>query len=145
VIGPPDNPLCPSARPEMQGSVVFGVVGGTVDEPRVGYLRRSLPVTQELLRMTDPAEPTEVLRFAAPCARHQCLHFDGADCSLARRTVQLIAPVVDRLPPCPIRRDCLWFAQEGQSACLRCPQVVTDSYQATDEYRRAATPEPVRK
>ena len=35
---PDRSPLCPSAQPEMEGSVVLGVVGGTSDEPRVGYL-----------------------------------------------------------------------------------------------------------
>ena len=35
---PDRSPLCPSAQPAMEGSVVFGVVGGTSDEPRVAYL-----------------------------------------------------------------------------------------------------------
>ena len=46
-------PFCPSAQPSMEGAVVFGVVGGTASEPRVGYLTQPLPVT--------PAAPLEVM------------------------------------------------------------------------------------
>jgi hypothetical protein len=34
------TPLCPSARPELADSTVFGVVTGTVEEPRVTYLNQ---------------------------------------------------------------------------------------------------------
>jgi hypothetical protein len=132
--------VCPSARPEMPQSVVFGVVGGSPTEPRVRYLEKSLPVTDELLALTAPVEPQEVLRFAAPCAGGQCVHFDGARCSLALRTVQFVMPVVHRLPACSIRAECLWFAQEGRAACERCPQIVTEGYAASPEIVHAAQP-----
>ena len=32
--------LCPSARPEMQDSQVFGIISGTVDKPRLAYLQQ---------------------------------------------------------------------------------------------------------
>lgn len=28
-------PLCPSARPEQNNSVVFGIINGTIDKPNV--------------------------------------------------------------------------------------------------------------
>ena len=42
-------PLCPSAQPEMLGSVVFGVASGTAAAPRVAYLDRPVPVTPDVL------------------------------------------------------------------------------------------------
>jgi len=134
-------PFCPSAQPGMEGAVVFGVIGGTPEEPRVGYLSERLPVTPELLAMSGPVQPTEVFRFGAVCAGHGCRHFDGSECRLAGKLVQLAPKVTEAaLPPCTLRRDCRWWRQEGKAACMRCPQVVTVDYQPSDEIRLAANP-----
>jgi hypothetical protein len=133
-------PLCPSAQPEMAGAVVLGVVGGTVDDPRLAYLDEPRPVTDEVLALAGPVEPTEVFRIAAPCAGGACRHFDGSSCRLAARTVQLLPIVVDVLPACRIRPECRWWLQEGKAACLRCPQVVTESHNPPDLVRTAAAP-----
>jgi hypothetical protein len=78
--------------------------------------------------MAAPLKPTEVFRLAATCAEHKCSHFDGADCRLATRGVKMLPPVVDSLPPCTIRKECRWSAQEGAAACMRCPEITTVSY-----------------
>jgi hypothetical protein len=133
--------LCPSAQPAMAGSMAFAVVAGSPEEPRVAWLERPVPVTDELLAMTGPVPPTQVLRFTAPCAEGACCHFDGADCRLANKLVQLMPAVDSSLPACRIRQDCRWFAQEGRAACMRCPQIVTYSVNPTAELSMAATPE----
>lgn len=132
--------LCPSAQPAMAGSMAFGVISGTGDEPRVAWLERPVPVTDDLLALTGPVPPTQVLRFAAPCQESACCHFDGKDCQLATRLVQLMPAVTDTLPPCRIRPDCRWFVQEGRAACQRCPQIITYSANPTDQLSLAATP-----
>jgi hypothetical protein len=124
----------------MDGSVVIGVVGGSVDEPRVSCLDRPQPVTDELLELARPVRPTEVFRFAAPCAGHGCRHFDGAACTLAARTAETVPADEGRLPPCAIRPRCRWFAEQGKHACFRCPLVVTENYAPTPEQALAATP-----
>jgi hypothetical protein len=133
-------PLCPSAQPEMNDSVVFGIVGGTVDQPRVAYLAEPQPVSPELLGLSAPVEPTEVFRFAAPCAEHACQHFDGSRCRLVQRIVGFVAPVSDGLPPCRIRPACRWWQEEGREACMRCPLVVTEDYQPSVQLAQAADP-----
>lgn len=133
--------MCPSAQPEIPGSVAFGVIAGSVENPRVVWIERPVPVTAELLSMTAPVSPTQVLRIAAPCQEKACRHFDGMDCRLATRLVQLIPQVVESLPPCQIRPNCRWFLQEGSSACRVCPQVVTYCVDPSPEMDRAATPE----
>lgn len=119
--------LCPSARPDWHGAEAIGVVGGTVADPRVRYLSRRLPVVDDLLDMTAPVQATEVIRFAAPCARHACQHFRDARCHLVEKVVAQLPAVVDELPPCAIRETCRWFHQAGADACKRCPQIVTDA------------------
>jgi hypothetical protein len=132
--------LCPSAQPQIPGSVAFGVIGGTLKSPRVAWIEKPVPVTPELLSMTAPVPPTQVLRIAAPCQEKACCHFDGIDCKLAARLVQLIPGVAESLPPCRIRPSCRWFLQEGRSACKVCPQVVTYCVEPSPEMERAASP-----
>ena len=134
-------PNCPSAQPDMEGSVVFGVVGGTAQEPRLSYLEEPQAVTSDLLALADPVEPTKVFRFAAPCAGSGCKHFDGVDCKLAKRTVQMLPAAVTKLPPCRLRPNCRWWRQEGKLACMRCPMVVTRVKNPTDQQRRYADPD----
>jgi hypothetical protein len=136
-------PLCPSAQPQQAGARVFGVVGGRADAPRVGYLTATQPVTPELLALAGPVEPTEVFRIAAPCAGSACSHFSDGNCQLATKIVQLVPEIVglERLPACRIRRHCRWWAQEGGAACRRCPLVVTETFVASPELRRAADPD----
>jgi len=139
-----DHPktLCPSAQPDWQGSQVIGVVGGTADTPEVAYLSQPLPVTEELLKLAAPVTPSEVFRFAAPCACSGCGHYAEQEekCRLAEKVVRWAPIVVAKLPPCTIRPDCRWWQQEGRAACLRCPQVVTDNFKASEEMSRAANP-----
>lgn len=136
----PSPLLCPSAQPEMKGALAVGVVGGSPEEPRVRPLERPLPVTAELLALTDPVRPTEVFRFAAPCLCAGCSHFADAKCGLAAKVVRMVPQASEELPECDIRPRCRWFAQEGGEACLRCPQVVTDGVQPSPELRLAADP-----
>jgi len=131
-------PLCPSARPHMDESVVFGVVGEAGGRSRLGYLAEPMPVSRKVLLLCGAATPTEVFRFAAPCAGRGCQHFDGSNCRLATRVVRLLPTVVEELPPCRIRPDCRWWRQEGRPACLRCPQIVSEAVDPSDLLRLVA-------
>jgi len=134
--------LCPSVQPETEGAHAFGVVGAVSGARRVTWIERPVPVTPQLLSMSQPVAPTQVMRFAARCQENACSHFDGRDCRLASRIVELLDPVVAALPPCTIRASCRWFRQEGAPACRRCPQVVTETLNPSELLERAATPEP---
>jgi hypothetical protein len=139
-----ETPFCPSAQPDMPESVVFGVVGGTASDPRLRYLAEPLPTTAELLSLAEPAEPTEVFRFGAPCAQRQCQHFDGTHCRLGAKLATEARPVVAIAPPCRLRSRCRWWLEQGVEACLRCPMVVTTTHNPSTEVRSAALPgEPV--
>lgn len=139
-IKPPS--LCPSAQAHEAGAQVFAVVGGTLEEPSVSYLDRPMPMSPELVEMTAPVDPAEVFRISAPCAGSRCSHFSETqhNCRLATRTVALAPVVVSKPPRCAIRTSCVWWSQEGVGACLRCPQVVTNDYMASDRVREAADP-----
>lgn len=132
--------LCPSAQPDQADAVLFGVVGGTAPSPRVAYLRRPLPVLPELLALAEPVAPTEVFRFAAPCAEDACQHFADHQCSLAAKIVRLVEGTDYGVPACRIRPRCRWWNQEGPAACHRCPAVVTQAYAPSAAVRAAADP-----
>ena len=69
--------LCPSTPPEMKNTIVFGVIGGTAEKPRVNYLRKGQSVTDKLIALSHPVNPTEVFRIATTCAANRCQNFDG--------------------------------------------------------------------
>ena len=128
--------LCPSSQPGVPGCRVLGVVQQGSEGPEVAYLSEPLPATPEVLAMAAPANPTEVFRLAAECQTKHCPHFDGADCRLATRIVQILPAVVSALPACLIRAHCRWFHQEGPAACQRCPQVTTVNYENSETVQR---------
>lgn len=133
--------LCPSARPEMAGSVLFGIVGGGEEHPDlVAYLKEPQPATAEVMALAGPLPATSVFRFAAECGESACVHFDGADCTLAGRIVDRLPEVVEVLPTCGIRSRCRWWAQEGRAACMRCPMIATTPIDADEALRRVAAP-----
>lgn len=138
--GSVSTPLCPSARSDWQGSVIFGVTEGSVDAPRVSYLTEPVEVSAAVLELAGSVSPTEVFRFAAPCACDECVHFQEKRCHLVEKVVELLPEVVTSLPPCSIRRDCRWFRQEGAAACRRCPQIVTDSFPRSTQFVAVADP-----
>jgi hypothetical protein len=141
-VSAPRQILCPSAQPEWAGSQVIGVVGGTADAPEVAYLTEPQPVTPELLELTKPVRPAEVFRFSSPCIHGGCPHYaEGeAKCKIAEKVVRWAPVVVDKLPACTIRPTCRWWQQEGKNACLRCPQVVTDTFGGSEEVRAMGDP-----
>lgn len=140
-LAPAAAPLCPSAQPDLENCVAFGVVGGTAEAPRLAHLTEPQPVTEELLALAAPVNPTEVFRFAAPCANSACQHFDGSHCRLATKVVQMLPVVTTRLPFCRLRPTCRWWQQEGKAACMRCPQIVTETYNPTEPLQQAADPD----
>jgi hypothetical protein len=133
--------LCPSARSDWEGSQVFGVVHGTVEVPKVAYLKKAQPLLDNMEKLKNKVTPEEVFRIAAPCEEKGCQHFDGQDCRLVMRAVDQLPVVVESLPPCAIRRSCRWWQQEGRSACLRCPQLITDNHSPSELMINVATPE----
>jgi hypothetical protein len=121
--------LCPSSRWDKEGAQVFGVVGGTVRAPKVLYLKQMQAPSEELRSRLGDVDPSEVFRVAAPCSKSACSHHDGASssCTLVTRVVKELDPVVDSYATCGIRASCVWWAQEGVKACVRCPQITTHS------------------
>jgi hypothetical protein len=122
----------------MDRAMVLGVVRQDGPRPVVEYLNARVPATPEILALAAPLKPTEVFRLAATCAEQKCPHFDGADCRLATRIVKMLPPAVDSLPPCVIRKECRWFAQEGAAACMRCPEITTVSYDLSPQVREVS-------
>src|SRR6266436_4777410 len=96
---------------------------------RAGMTATSSPIGRRLWRgLRLSSSFTVVWKGCLSGDRDGCssgCHFDGTDCPLATRLVQLIPAVVESLPACRIRPHCRWFLQEGSAACRVCPQVVT--------------------
>lgn len=123
--------LCPSARPESPEAAIFGVVDRSTATPEVRYLREPAPLSDDLLGLLQGASPGEVWRIGAPCAGSGCLHFDGVECSLGERLVQLGSRSAE-VPRCALRAaGCRWFHERGPAACKVCCFVLSDAPGAT--------------
>ncbi len=129
---------CPSAQPGMGDVQVLGVVVRDAEEPRLAYLDEAVAATPDMLEMAAPVPVSQVFRLSARCEEKKCTHFDGTRCQLAVRIARLLPEVVDSLPACTIRPECRWFRQEGRAACLRCPQIVTGTYEADERLQEVA-------
>jgi hypothetical protein len=136
----PARVLCPSAQPDWKGSVAIGVVRGPVDAPRLAPFDEPVPVSVDLLRLVRGVPATEVFRFAAPCAHGACAHYASHRCHLVEKAIDVLPPVTTALPSCAIRPACRWYRQEGEAACVRCPQVITDHPTASPDLHHAADP-----
>jgi hypothetical protein len=132
--------LCPSAQPDWQGSILIGLLDAASPEPRIVPLAEPAPVTASLLALAHPIPPTEIMRFAAPCAGAACSHFSGDRCTLVVRAIAELRPDTAHLPYCRIRATCRWWAERGRPACLRCPQINTDGAPDTAAMQRIAAP-----
>jgi hypothetical protein len=127
----------------MKNCQVLGVLENDGGKPMLSYLNQHVPTTHEILALAGEATPTQVFRFAATCEESKCLHFDGCECKLASRIVQILPAVVGSLPPCVIRATCRWYAQEGGAACMRCPQIMTLNTSPSEELMLAAGYQPL--
>ena len=137
----PQVPLCPSSRPELPNSRIIGIVEGSQTHPRITHLKKAQPVTQVVLDRASPQAPTEVFRFAADCLTTGCKHFDGLKCKLVKRVIEFLPPASAALPICAIRGHCLWWQQEGKSACLRCSGLVSTVRNPSELIRRVSSVE----
>lgn len=119
--------VCPSAPWEVEGGKVFGVVGGDIKRPKVMFLKQLIPPSKELEAKLGGVRPDEVFRVAAPCAGSGCRHHNETTqaCNLVSNIVEQLDPVYDAYATCAIRATCMWWAQEGVKACVRCPQIAT--------------------
>jgi hypothetical protein len=131
--GPPQEKgkklFCPSAQPDLPRSVILGVVGDTSSgEKRISFLKHLATVTDGTMAAcaTGVLRPTNIFRFAAPCEKSGCHNWSGTSCRVGQRLVQILPAVSEQLPDCQLRPVCRWFDQEGEQACYRCPQVITD-------------------
>ncbi len=130
--------MCPSAEPDMEGSVIFGMVVGTATEPKLMHFDRVKQIPPALLALDSPVRPTEIFRIASTCIENGCEHFDGTNCRLTSRIIDELPVVTEQIPACPIRSTCRWWYQEGAAACQRCQQVVRDNYYVSQPLYDAA-------
>lgn len=133
--------MCPSSPWKAEGAKVFGVVGGEVRAPKVIFLKELLPPSQALEDKLGGVNPEEVFRVAAPCAGKGCAHHSADNgCNLIGSIVEKVEPAFDDYTVCGIRAGCVWWAQEGLKACVRCPQIATRNLLANEQVSLAAVP-----
>lgn len=116
---------CPSAPHDHAEAKLFGVVLEEEGETRVSYLEKSARLPEDFDADELGVDPGHALRFSAPCANKGCGQWKNGGCGLGKEIVKRLQPVVDVAPACTLRSTCRWYAENGVSSCLRCPQITT--------------------
>src|SRR4030095_6636640 len=113
--------VCPSYQC-VDGAVLLGVVQA---DGTVAFLSEPPPVDQQFVQIARAGRaPEKRFRFAHACAKGLCENWAKTRCGLAETMASQAAPTNAPLPPCPIRSECRWFAEQGPLACSVCPEVV---------------------
>ena len=118
--------LCPSA-PLSVGAEIIGFVNACGE---VAVFATALKVSDEFATAVSKTagKPTARFRFASPCAKGGCQHWEGR-CRVADFAVEAAGKCeanMNVLPDCAIRSRCRWFSQQGSRACGGCRLVITD-------------------
>lgn len=75
-------------------------------------------------------KPEERMRFASPCVKGDCQHWEDDRCSAIDGMMERLGAASPRpnevLAPCPIRDRCRWFDQSGSDACHVCETVFVE-------------------
>jgi hypothetical protein len=103
--------ICPS-QSGQDGTVVLGIIDGE------GRLQRS---ARRQTSDTSVKEGETTLRLAGECQHQRCAFWSGS-CQLAGAVVRS-SDAAERLPACPVRRQCRWFLEHGPGACGTCSVV----------------------
>lgn len=135
----PKQPLCPSAPLAAEGARIIGVVTNR-RQAQVQYLEKPVPPSARVLSVINGVRPDAVLRMAAPCAAAGCHHYQEGKCRLVNRVVEHLQTAETSIPKCPIRKDCVWFAQQGVEACTRCSQIATWNAAPSEVFLAVAKP-----
>ena len=144
-MDPNDKLSCPSAPHDLPGAKVFGVVLGDETAPQVAYLAKQTVLDPGLDLAGQGVDPGHAFRFTGACAQSGCGQWSQGGCRLGRDIAARMKPVVDAAPACTIRATCRWFAENGVSACLRCPQVTTRVMPADAQLYAVAKDVPARR
>ncbi len=117
--------LCPShsCAPD---TLLLGIVQA---DGTVALSAERFPITADFVEAAkDAGAPETRFRFAGPCREAGCAQWKSGKCGIPDRARKALSgkpvpPVA--APPCAIRADCRWFAQEAYAACALCPFVTT--------------------
>jgi hypothetical protein len=113
--------LCPSA-PLYEGSKLLGVV----KENSVDILSAPIEVDDVFIKAANTGKVAEQkFRFVNKCVKSGCEQWTGSECGVIKRVLTAVEEKIqnEQLPPCSIRPECRWYAQEGSMACKACPTV----------------------
>lgn len=119
-----ENLLCPSfiCNP---GAQLYGIVNR---EGFTDYLRITMYIDEKFVGIARQGrEPEKRFRFAGKCIQSGCKQWnaEGNACGLVDNIIDLVQNIEqEELQPCPIRKECRWFAQRKGLACAQCSEVI---------------------
>ena len=71
-------------------------------------------------------EDADIVRVSGNCAKKGCVNWQDHQCILPSIFLNKIQEnIVANQEKCQIKHECVWYAQEGEKICLKCPLIFT--------------------
>ncbi len=116
---------CPSAK-FSKGALLIGIKN---DQEEMDMLDEPIKITDDIYDEIGASGilPEKALRTANKCLESGCKQWTGKKCGVIDSVLKRVENnyLKDQLPECAIRKDCRWYAQQGDIACKVCPLVTT--------------------
>ena len=129
--------LCPSWECE-RGATLLGIV---LADGSIAFAKDRIVIDDRFVGIARQGRsPEKRFRFSSSCRQGGCIQWKDSRCQVIDRVMLGQSPGArDMIPECTIRPQCRWHLQSGDTACLVCPEVVTDMRQMSDASANAGT------
>jgi len=108
---------CPSV-PVQRGGIAIAVRDGDGDDFK--FLKETFPVSAGALGDCLATSVQVRLRVTGPCIRVACESWTSTGCRWGHAVASVGRNRSEVSESCPIRDNCRWFAENGESSCRAC-------------------------
>jgi hypothetical protein len=120
--------FCPSWQCE-KGATLLGIV---LADGSVAFAKNRIIIDENFVEAARQGRsPEKRFRFSGTCRQAGCIQWKGDRCGVIDRVMEEQTPrkASATIRECLIRPNCRWHLQAGDSACLACPDVITDLHE----------------
>lgn len=105
------------------------LLGIVLPDGRIAFASDKIVLSEQFVQIAkEGRSPEKRFRFSGKCVKSGCKQWTGKRCGVVDTLIEeseARSQPTD-LPECSIRSQCRWFHQRGPSACVICPEVITD-------------------
>jgi hypothetical protein len=90
------------------------------EDGELRFFSELLPIPREAVETMSVEDLRDRVRLTGPCVMSRCFNWNGS-CTLGPL---LVSRTASQKVPCPIRGQCRWLIENGESVCGQCTEVM---------------------